>query len=72
MTATAFNPSRTKGARRVLLFVVAFAVALAATIAIVLIGSSTSSSSPRPSSIPVEEELTETQKLCEMARVVGC
>lgn len=70
------SPARTWAAsHRMLLAVVAFAVALgvAATIAIVMLTSSSTASSSTSTSEPtVEEELTDTQKACELARVVGC
>jgi hypothetical protein len=58
------------------MIVVAFAIALAATavFAIVVLTSSPSSSSPTTPALEptVWDELTDTQKACEIARVVGC
>lgn len=74
MTAIVSSPARSWiGAHRMLVIVVAFAIALAATatFAIVVLTSSSSSSSPTTNA-PVEQELTDTQKACELARVVGC
>jgi Tfp pilus assembly protein PilO len=72
MTATVSGPSRTWAAtHRMLLAVVAVAVVLAAAFALVLASTSTSTSSTT-TSVPVEEELTDTQRACELARVVGC
>ena len=52
--------------------VIALAVIAALTVAILLITSSTSSSTTRTPDAPVGEELTDTQKACQLARVVGC
>lgn len=72
MTATVSGPARAWAATHsMLLVIVAFAVAAAATIAIVLAVSSVPSPSS-PASGPAEEQLTDTQKLCQLARVVGC
>jgi uncharacterized membrane protein len=74
MTAIVSSPARSwVGAHRVLMIVVAFAItlAVAATFAIVLLTSSSSSSSTT-TNVPPQEELTDTQKACELARVMGC
>ncbi len=74
MTAIVSSPARSwVGAHRVFTIVVAFAITLAAaaTFAILLFTSSPSSSSTTPNA-PAQEELTDTQKLCQIARVVGC
>jgi len=74
MTAIVSSPARSwVGAHRVFMFVVAFAMtlAVAATFAIVLLTSSSSSSSTTTNA-PAEQDLTDTQKACELARVVGC
>ena len=76
MTAIVSSPARSWiGAHRVLMIVVAFGIALAATatFAIVVLTSSSSSSPSTPTTDPtVWEELADTQKACELARVVGC
>ena len=77
MTAIVTSPARSWiGAHRVFMIVLAFAIALAATatFAIVVLTSSSSSRSPStPTTDPtVWDELTDTQKACELARVVGC
>ncbi len=77
MTAIVTSPARSwVGAHRVFMIVVAFAIALAATavFAIVVLTSSPSSSSPTTPALEptVWDELTDTQKACEIARVVGC
>jgi hypothetical protein len=73
MTATVSGPARTWAAtHRMLLAAVAVAVALAAVLAIVLASTATSGSSTTTSSVPAEEELTDTQRACELARVIGC
>ena len=75
MTAIMFSPARSwVGAHRVFMIVVASAITLAAaaTVAILLLTSSSSSSSSTTTNVPVQEELTDTQKACELARVVGC
>ena len=74
MTAIVSTPARSwVGAHRVFMIVVAFAITLgvAATFAIVLLTSSSSSSSTTTNE-PAQQELTDTQQLCEIARVVGC
>lgn len=71
MSATVSGPSRTWAAtHRLVLAVVAVAVVVAA-FAIVLASTATSTSS-RSTSVPVVEELTDTQRACELARVIGC
>ena len=75
MTAIVSSPARSwVGAHRVFMIVAAFAITLAAaaTFAIVVLTSSSSSSSPTTNAPVQEEELTDTQRLCELARVVGC
>ncbi len=77
MTAIVSSPARSWiGAHRVLMIVIAFAIALAATATfaiVVLTSSSSSPSTSTPTTDPtVWDELTETQKACELARVVGC
>ena len=76
MTAIVSSPARSwVGAHRVFMIVAAFAITLAvtATFAIVLITSSSSSSSSSTTpDVPPQEELTDTQKACELARVMGC
>jgi hypothetical protein len=74
MTAIVSSPARSwVGTHRVFMIVVAFTITLAAaaTFAIVVLTSSPSSSSPTTEA-PAQEELTDTQKACELARVVGC
>jgi hypothetical protein len=74
MTAIVSSPARSwVGAHRAFMIVVAFAITLAAaaTFTILLLTSS-SSSSPSTTNVPVQEELTDTQKACELARVMGC
>ena len=74
MTAIVSTPARSwVGAHRVFMLVGAFAItlAVAATFAIVLLTSSSSSSSTTTNE-PAQQELTDTQQLCEIARVVGC
>ena len=71
------SPARSwVGAHRVFMIVVAFAIALAATAVfaiVVLTSSPSSSSTTTPTTDPtVWDELTDTQKACEIARVVGC
>jgi hypothetical protein len=75
MTAIVSSPARSwVGAHRGFMIVVAFAITLAAaaTFAIVLLTSTSTSSSTTTNEPVVEEELTDTQKACELARVVGC
>ncbi len=68
MTAIESKPSRTWAAtHRLMLVVVAFAVVLAATIAIVLLTPSSSSSRIAPESGPTVEERNPGP--CELARV---
>lgn len=68
MTAIESKPSRTWAAtHRLMLVVVAFAVVLAATIAIVLLTPSSSSSRIAPGSGPTVEERNPGP--CELARV---
>jgi hypothetical protein len=73
MTALVSSPARGwVGAHRVFMIVVAFALAAAATLAIVLLTSSPSTSSTTTNPPAQEEQLTDTQKACQAARVVGC
>ena len=74
MTALVSSPARSwVGAHRVFMIVVAFTLTLAAaaTLAIVLLTSSPSTSSTTTNP-PAQEQLTDTQKACQAARVVGC
>jgi hypothetical protein len=70
MTAIVSSPAQSwVGAHRVFMIVVAFVITLAAATTFVLL---TSSSAPSTTTVPVQQELTDTQKACELARVVGC
>jgi hypothetical protein len=76
MTAIASGPTRSRtGTHRAFMFLGALAItlAVATTFAVVLL---TSSSTPSRTTTPLEpvvvEELTETQRLCLLARVEGC
>ena len=72
MTAIVSSPAQSwVGAHRVFMIVVAFVITIAAATTFVLLTSS-SSSSPSTTNAPVQEELTDTQQACEIARVVGC
>ena len=72
MTAIVSSPAQSwVGAHRVFMIVVAFVVTVAAATVFVLLTSSSSSPSPTTNA-PGQEELTDTQKACELARVMGC
>jgi hypothetical protein len=72
MTAIVSSPAQSwVGAHRVFMIVVAFVITLAAATIFVLLTSSSSSPSTTPNA-PAQEDLTDTQKACELARVMGC
>jgi len=72
MTAIVSSPAHSwVGAHRVFMIVVAFVITLAAATTFVLLTSSSSSPSTTTNA-PAQEELTDTQKACELARVMGC
>jgi len=72
MTAIVSSPAQSwVGAHRVFMIVVAFVITLAAATMFVLLTSSSSSESTTTNA-PAQEELTDTQKACELARVMGC
>jgi hypothetical protein len=72
MTSIVSIPARTwVGAHRVFMIVVAFVITLAAATTFVLLTAPSEPSST--TTVPVQqEELTDTQRACELARVVGC
>ena len=75
MTSIVSSPAQSWiGAHRVFMIVVAFVITLAAATTFVVLTSSSSSSAPpsTTTNAPVQEELTDTQKACELARVMGC
>jgi hypothetical protein len=75
VTAIVSSPARSwVGAHRMFMIVVAFAITLAAaaTFVIVLLTSSPSTTTTNAPAQPAQQELTDTQKACELARVVGC
>ena len=72
MTSIVSSPAQSWiGAHRVFMIVAAFVITLAAATTFVLLSSSSSSPSTTPTA-PAQEELTDTQKACELARVMGC
>ena len=76
MTAITSSPTRSRtGTHRAFMFLGALVIALAvaATFAVVLLTSSSSSTrTTTPLEPVVEEELTDTQRACQLARVEGC
>jgi hypothetical protein len=66
------RPRRSRTVAAVVSAVIALAVITAVTVAVLLAASSSSSSSSTTTDAPAGEELTDTQKACQLARVVGC
>ncbi len=67
------RPRRSRTVAAVVSAVIALAVITAVTVAVLLAASSSSSSSSTTTrDAPAGEELTDTQKACQIARVVGC
>jgi hypothetical protein len=73
MTAIASSPLRSwVSAQGVLMIAAAFAITLAAAATFTIVLLTSLPSSWPATNAPVPEELTDTQKACRLARVVGC